>query len=162
MRKPNSIIVLLFIQNIWPILVPVSGYKNWMIFLADIFQNVGNMHRANVLRILAKPFFSLLQAAWPGKEVDRLSIACNFVSIQIIILSINLISKSICNGNRTECSPVRSVIIRVINKIGRPLSGSSICLTRSTITDRIGHCTVMGGSEGEGDLVLIQTFFALL
>ena len=60
MRKPNSIIVLLFIQNIWPILGPVSGYKNWMIFLADIFQNVGNMHQAHVLRILAKPFFSLL------------------------------------------------------------------------------------------------------
>ena len=26
----------------------------------------------------------------------------------------------------------------------------------------IGHFTVMDGSEGEGDLVLIQTFFALL
>ena len=27
---------------------------------------------------------------------------------------------------------------------------------------RLGHFTVMDGSEGEGDLVLIQTFFALL
>ena len=27
---------------------------------------------------------------------------------------------------------------------------------------RIGHFTVLDGSEGEGDLVLIQTFFALL
>ena len=27
---------------------------------------------------------------------------------------------------------------------------------------QIGHFTVMDGSEGEGDLVLIQTFFALL
>ena len=26
----------------------------------------------------------------------------------------------------------------------------------------IGHLTVMDGSEAEGDLVLIQTFFALL
>ena len=26
----------------------------------------------------------------------------------------------------------------------------------------IGHFTVMDGSEGEGDLVVIQTFFALL
>ena len=34
----------------------------------------------------------------------------------------------ISNGNRTEWSPIRSVIIRVINKIGRPLSGSLICL----------------------------------
>ena len=31
---------------------------------------------------------------------------------------------------------------------------SEICL--------IGHFTVMDGSEAEGDLVLIQTFFALL
>ena len=28
------------------------------------------------------------------------------------------------NGNRTEWSPVRSVIMRVINKIGRQRSGS--------------------------------------
>ena len=31
------------------------------------------------------------------------------------------------NGNRTEWSPIRSVIIRVINKIRRPRSGSPIC-----------------------------------
>ena len=31
------------------------------------------------------------------------------------------------NGNRTEWSPVRSVIVQVINKIGRPRSGSPIC-----------------------------------
>ena len=45
----------------------------------------------------------------------------------------------ICNGNRTEWSPIRSVIIRVINKIGRPRSGSPICLITSMITDRIGR-----------------------
>ena len=35
------------------------------------------------------------------------------------------IKKNICinNGNRTEWSPIRSVIIRAINKIGRPRSG---------------------------------------
>ena len=32
------------------------------------------------------------------------------------------------NGNRTEWGPIWSVIIRVINKIGRPRSGSPICL----------------------------------
>ena len=37
----------------------------------------------------------------------------------------------ISNGNRTEWSPIRSVIIRVINKIGRPRSGSPICLITS-------------------------------
>ena len=44
----------------------------------------------------------------------------------------------IYNGNRTEWSPIRSVIIRVINKIGRPRSGSPICLIASMITDSIG------------------------
>ena len=34
----------------------------------------------------------------------------------------------ISNGNRTEWGPIWSVIIRVINKIGRPRSGSPICL----------------------------------
>ena len=34
----------------------------------------------------------------------------------------------ISNGNKTEWSPIRSVIIPVINKIGRPRSGSPICL----------------------------------
>ena len=49
----------------------------------------------------------------------------------------------ISNGNRTEWSPIRSVIIRVINKIGRPLSGSPICLITSMITDRIGRHEVL-------------------
>ena len=33
----------------------------------------------------------------------------------------------IYNGNRTEWSPIWSVIIRAINKIGQPRSGSPIC-----------------------------------
>ena len=49
----------------------------------------------------------------------------------------------ISNGNRTEWSPIRSVIIRVINKIGRPRSGSPICLITSIITDRIGRHEVL-------------------
>ena len=52
-------------------------------------------------------------------------------------------SKQISNGNRTEWSPIRSVIIRVINKIGRPRSGSPICLITSMITDRIGRHEVL-------------------
>ena len=31
------------------------------------------------------------------------------------------------NGNRTAWGPIRSVMIRVLNKIGRPRSGSPIC-----------------------------------
>ena len=49
----------------------------------------------------------------------------------------------ISNGNRTEWSPIRPVIIRVINKIGRPRSGSPICLITSMITDRIGRHEVL-------------------
>ena len=49
----------------------------------------------------------------------------------------------LCNGNRTEWSPIRSVIIRVINKIGRPHSGSPICLITSMITDWIGRHEVL-------------------
>ena len=47
------------------------------------------------------------------------------------------------NGNRTEWSPIGSVIIRVINKIGRPRNGSLICLITSMITDRIGRHEVL-------------------
>ena len=49
----------------------------------------------------------------------------------------------IYNGNRTEWSPIRSVIIRVINKIARPHSGSLICLITSMISDRIGRHEVL-------------------
>ena len=49
----------------------------------------------------------------------------------------------ISNDNRTEWSPIRSVFIRVINKIGRPRSGSPICLIKSMITDRIGRHEVL-------------------
>ena len=52
-------------------------------------------------------------------------------------------TRPISNGNRTEWSPIRSVIIRVINKIGRPRSGSPICLITSMITDRIGRHEVL-------------------
>ena len=39
----------------------------------------------------------------------------------------------LCNGNRTEWSPIRSVIIRVI----------TICLITKMITDRIGRHEVL-------------------
>ena len=47
------------------------------------------------------------------------------------------------NGNRTEQSLIRSVIIRVVIKIGPPLSGNPICLIISMITDRIGRHKVL-------------------
>ena len=51
--------------------------------------------------------------------------------------------KVICKGNRTEWSPIRSVIIQVINKIGRARSGSPICFITSMITDRIGRHEIL-------------------
>ena len=50
----------------------------------------------------------------------------------------------ISDGNRTEWSPIRSVIIRVINRIRRPHSGRGpICLITSMITDQIGQHKVL-------------------
>ena len=49
----------------------------------------------------------------------------------------------IYNGNRTEWSPIQSVIIRVNNEIRRPHSGSPICLITSMISDRIGWHEVL-------------------
>ena len=51
--------------------------------------------------------------------------------------SIRLATILINDGNRTEWSPFRSVIIRVINKIGRQRNGRPICLITSMITERI-------------------------
>ena len=43
------------------------------------------------------------------------------------------------------------------------MSHNLSCYLRIAIKiNRIGHFTVMDGSEAKGDLVLIQTFFALL
>ena len=49
----------------------------------------------------------------------------------------------ISNGNRTEWSPIRSVIIRVIKKIRQSRRGSLICLIMSMITDRIRRHKVL-------------------
>ena len=50
---------------------------------------------------------------------------------------------AITNSNRNEWSPIRSLIIQVINKIRRPHSESPICLITSMITDRIGRHEVL-------------------
>ena len=60
----------------------------------------------------------------------------NFSRLAIVSFLIN-------NGNSIEWSPIGSVIIRVINKIGRPRSGSPICLITRMITDRIGRHDVL-------------------
>ena len=46
-------------------------------------------------------------------------------------------------GNRTEWSPIQSVIILVIKQIGLPLRGRPILLITHMITDRIGLHSVL-------------------
>ena len=53
----------------------------------------------------------------------------------MIMMMIVMMMMMISNGNRTEWSPIRSVIIRVINKIRRPRSESPICLITSMMRD---------------------------
>ena len=62
--------------------------------------------------------------------IRSVAVAYSVLLPLLIVIIIIVIS----NGNRTEWSPIRSVIIRVINKI----RGSPICLITSMITDRIG------------------------
>ena len=54
-------------------------------------------------------------------------------------------SHMINNDNRTEWSPIRSVILRVINKIGRPQSGSPICQSHFSMILRAKR--LLGGSR---------------
>ena len=48
----------------------------------------------------------------------------------VMMIIITMMILMINNGNRTEWSPIRSVIIREISKIGRPQSRSPICKSR--------------------------------
>ena len=61
----------------------------------------------------------------------------------IIMITIIIMIIIISNFNRTEWSPIRFVIIREINKTGRPRSGSLICFIPSMITNRIGRHEVL-------------------
>ena len=55
------------------------------------------------------------------------SLYSNFWPVLVHLSFFTFFERVIYNGNRTKWSPIRSVIIRVINKIGRPRSGSPIC-----------------------------------
>ena len=63
--------------------------------------------------------------------VEKMNIVRVFVGMAFLLMDLNSGNLNmICfinNGNRTEWSPIRSSIIRVIDKIGRPRSGSLIC-----------------------------------
>ena len=58
--------------------------------------------------------------------IITITVVVRNVMMIIITMTILMINK----GNRTEWSPLRSVIIREISKIGRPQSRSPICQSR--------------------------------
>ena len=57
-------------------------------------------------------------------------ITITVVGRKVMMIIITIMILPINNGNRTEWSPLRSVIIREISKIGRPQSRSPICQSR--------------------------------
>ena len=77
---------------------------------------------------VAQPIYKLTITLTENKCITYCTDYC-----QQLILESRLIS----NDNWTERSPTRSVIIRVINKIGRPRSRSLVCLITSMITGRL-------------------------
>ena len=58
--------------------------------------------------------------------IITITVVVRNVMMIIITMTILMINK----GNRTEWSPLRSVIIREISKIGQPQSRSPICQSR--------------------------------
>ena len=70
--------------------------------------------------------FWLQRRVFYRQNIVKVSLTCLFLKK----LFISFGGFSISNGNRTEWSPIRSVIIRVITKSDDPRSGSPICLSR--------------------------------
>ena len=66
----------------------------------------------------AKQKKEIIKAILTGKLVGQ---------ITFLVFLTRSKDRCICNGNRTKWSPIWSVIIRVIKKIGRSRSGSLIC-----------------------------------
>ena len=92
------------------------------------------------IKIKPKILFLLISSS---KQRRNNSQICSLLILLRQVTKDYFLCAAISNGNRTEWSPIRSVIIRVINKIGRPRSGSPICLITSMITDRIGRHKVL-------------------
>ena len=71
-------------------------------------------------------------SSYRGREVTCFGVVWTMRVLDDNVLIISSIlgasRATISNGNRNEWSPIRSVIIRVINKIGQPQIGSPICL----------------------------------
>ena len=97
-----------------------------------------NMDNLNLVVGLPIYYLSCVSSVtWAFSSENTLFMSNKFINHNYnkIVKSDWLSTALICNGNRTEWSPIRSVIIRVINKIGRPRT--------RMITDRIGLHSVL-------------------
>ena len=81
--------------------------------------------------------FSLISLSFFKKKKFLILSVCG---LKVCLLFLYFV---ISNGNMTERSPIQSVSKRVINKMGRPRSGSLICLITRMVTDRIGLYEVL-------------------
>ena len=72
-----------------------------------------------------------LGPSFNASQPSAVSIALQTAVLSPTFLANLLGNISVCNGNRTEWSPIRPVVNHTSdNKIGRPYSGSPICLSR--------------------------------
>ena len=100
--------------------VCISMIKIYRDMQGKLQHNVKYTCTLRVFLLPASTTSASLMRARPGT-----SNACQENAHRHIKLAIS--GRGLNNGNRTEWSPIRSVIIRVINKIGQPRSGSPIC-----------------------------------
>ena len=101
-------------------LVCISMIKIYRDMQGKLQHNVKYTCTLRVFLLPASTTSASLMRARPGT-----SNACQENAHRHIKLAIS--GRGLNNGNRTEWSPIWSVIIGVINKIGRPRSGSPIC-----------------------------------
>ena len=125
------ILITLFLDNVW-----ISLGENLCLSPLGLRGYKSQIKEVKRARTISRCLFYMYQS------VHLVEVSVKGESTVFCFLSFrlygSLVVLVISNGNRTEWSPIRSVIIRVINKIGRPHSGSPICLITSMITDRIG------------------------
>ena len=87
-------------------------------------------YRYQMVQIVSALFFNFFLLGFSVFKQSELRYSNTCVTANMLLFCILVrlsVVRSINNGNRTEWSPIRSVIIRVFNKIGRPRVGSPIC-----------------------------------
>ena len=96
------------------------------------FSKIASSHRKTNLCLFQCTWSShlwTLLKQWLGRTLK------NSATSQLALKTATIIYNQ--DGNRIEWSPIRSVIIQVINEVEPPHSGSPICLITSMVTDQI-------------------------